>query len=411
MSTGRLPASLAIGTHTWTPTPESEKEIDEMVLLMRKHNITRLDTARSYGMGDSEIAIGNKNLAAEFSICTKTDSNLVLSPGEGLTAQHLLDSAYASFKALKVDKVSVYLLHAPDDRIPASETMSAIQKLYKEGRFEKFGVSNHTLDQVLALHTYAKEHNMILPTVFQASYSPAVRLNETRLFPTLRALNISIQAYSPLAAGFLTKTPEQITAGVPGRWDPNTMGGAVSRHLFFKPSYLEMLKHYGKLAEESGAGRIGLALRWVRWHGALRGELGDEMILGAKYWEAARGSTEGGRKGPAGGIVEANKHYTTECNSGGLSLPPSKKITIVTRMDAPIDPAAAFGLSLGEANIIRNAGASAVDGLRSILIANHVLGTENVWIVKHTKCGLLGATNEFARNIVKENLGGSAHKL
>jgi aryl-alcohol dehydrogenase-like predicted oxidoreductase len=127
------------------------------------------------------------------------------------------------------------------------------------------------LDQVLAIHTYAKEHNMVLPTIYQASYSPAVRLNESLLFPTLRDLGISIQAYSPMAGGFLSKAPAQITAGTSRRWDLNAPSGTVSRNLFFKPSYMAMLEKYGKLAEESGVGRLGLALRWVKWHGALRG--------------------------------------------------------------------------------------------------------------------------------------------
>jgi hypothetical protein len=43
--------------------------------------------------------------------------------------------------------------------------------------------------------------------------------------------------------------------------------------LFFKPSYMAMLEKYGKPAEESGVGRLGFALRWVRWHGALRGDV------------------------------------------------------------------------------------------------------------------------------------------
>lgn len=165
-------------------------------------------------------------------------------------------------------------------------------------RRAQFGVSNFTLDQVLAIHTYARDHNMVLPTIYQASYSPAVRLNETLLFPTLRDLGMSIQAYSPMAAGFLAKTPAQITAGVSGRWDPNTPSGAVHRNLFFKPSYLTMLEEYGELAEESGVGRLGLALRWVRWHGVLRGELGDEMLLGASKGGQLKEVLEEAEKGP-----------------------------------------------------------------------------------------------------------------
>jgi hypothetical protein len=48
MSITRVPVTLAVGTHTWAPTLASEKEIDEIVTLMRKHKVTRLDTGRSY---------------------------------------------------------------------------------------------------------------------------------------------------------------------------------------------------------------------------------------------------------------------------------------------------------------------------------------------------------------------------
>lgn len=74
-------------------------------------------------------------------------------------------------------------------------------------------------------------------------------------------------------------------------------------------------------------------------------------------------------------------------------------------MDARLDPLAAYGLNLGEGNVIRNAGASAKDALRSIIVSNHVLGTEEVVIIKHTKCGLFGVTNEIGRHIIKESMG------
>lgn len=137
-------------------------------------------------------------------------------------------------------------------------------------------------DQVLEHYNYAKSQNFILPTVYQASYSPVVRGIETDLLSTLRELGISIQAYSPLAAGFLSKTVEQIENGSgTERWDPASPYGMVNRHLYYKPSYMKTLREYGKLSEESGVSKVGLAYRWVRYHSALKGELGDEMIIGA----------------------------------------------------------------------------------------------------------------------------------
>jgi len=74
-------------------------------------------------------------------------------------------------------------------------------------------------------------------------------------------------------------------------------------------------------------------------------------------------------------------------------------------MDARIDPCAAFGISLGDAHVIRNAGASARDALRSLIISQQLLGTREILLVKHTGCGMLTFTNEDARGIVKDRFG------
>ena len=81
---------------------------------------------------------------------------------------------------------------------------------------------------------------------------------------------------------------------------------------------------------------------------------------------------------------------------------------IVTCMDARIDPAAAFGTELGDAHIIRNAGGSVKDGLRSIVVSQQMLGTSEVILVKHTGCGMLTFKNEDAHAIVEESLGPEA---
>jgi carbonic anhydrase len=74
-------------------------------------------------------------------------------------------------------------------------------------------------------------------------------------------------------------------------------------------------------------------------------------------------------------------------------------------MDARIDPAAAFGIALGDAHVIRNAGGNAKDALRSILISQHLLGTREIILIKHTGCGMLTFTNEDAKAAVQGNGG------
>ena len=82
-----------------------------------------------------------------------------------------------------------------------------------------------------------------------------------------------------------------------------------------------------------------------------------------------------------------------------------KLISAVTCMDARIDPAAAFGISLGDAHVVRNAGGSAREALRSLVISEQLLGTTEILLIKHTGCGMLTFQNEHAHAVVAQNLG------
>jgi len=79
---------------------------------------------------------------------------------------------------------------------------------------------------------------------------------------------------------------------------------------------------------------------------------------------------------------------------------PSRRLAIVTCMDSRIDVFAALGLHLGEAHVIRNAGGRVTeDVLRSLALSSHVLGVDTVVVMQHTKCGLVGVTDDELRDI------------
>ncbi|KAI1618595.1 carbonic anhydrase [Exophiala viscosa] len=107
-------------------------------------------------------------------------------------------------------------------------------------------------------------------------------------------------------------------------------------------------------------------------------------------------------------VQATSEKYSSSFTQGHLALPPGKKYLVLTCMDARIDPARAFGIDLGDAHVIRNAGASAHDGLRSIVISEQLLGTQEIVLVKHTGCGMLTFKNEDAYGIVEKNLGSDA---
>jgi carbonic anhydrase len=73
-------------------------------------------------------------------------------------------------------------------------------------------------------------------------------------------------------------------------------------------------------------------------------------------------------------------------------------------MDARVDPYRLLGLDLGDAHVIRNAGGVVTEEvIRSLAISQHKLGTTEVVLIGHTKCGLEGLDgDEFAAKLDAE---------
>jgi carbonic anhydrase len=94
-------------------------------------------------------------------------------------------------------------------------------------------------------------------------------------------------------------------------------------------------------------------------------------------------------------LLHHNEAYAGGFDAGDLAAAPGLKVAIVTCMDARLDPAQALGIEPGDAHVIRNAGGVVTDDvIRSLSISQHELGTEEVVLMHHTKCGLLTFTDE-----------------
>lgn len=102
--------------------------------------------------------------------------------------------------------------------------------------------------------------------------------------------------------------------------------------------------------------------------------------------------------------LRGNHAYAAAFRHGELPAPPAKKLVVVTCMDARIDVQAALGLGLGDAHVLRNAGGIVTDDtIRSLALSQRALGTEEILLMHHTGCGLLGVSDEdFARELEQE---------
>ena len=87
------------------------------------------------------------------------------------------------------------------------------------------------------------------------------------------------------------------------------------------------------------------------------------------------------------------------CNfQGPLPLPPAKHIAVVACMDARLDVYRILGLHEGESHVIRNAGGVVTDdAIRSLVISQRLLGTNEIILIHHTDCGMLTFTDDAIR--------------
>src|SRR3954471_14921934 len=90
-------------------------------------------------------------------------------------------------------------------------------------------------------------------------------------------------------------------------------------------------------------------------------------------------------------VLAENRRYVEAFDRSALTAAPLSGLAILACMDARLDVEEALGLRTGDAHIIRNAGGLATDdAVRSLIVSQQLLGTDEVLVIGHTRCGLLG---------------------
>ena len=105
-------------------------------------------------------------------------------------------------------------------------------------------------------------------------------------------------------------------------------------------------------------------------------------------------------------VLAANAAYAKNFGQkADLPVPPGRRFTILTCMDARLDPAKYAGLAEGDAHVIRNAGGRASDdAIRSLVISYKLLGTREWFVIHHTQCGMETFTDEVMRRLLASSL-------
>jgi carbonic anhydrase len=98
-------------------------------------------------------------------------------------------------------------------------------------------------------------------------------------------------------------------------------------------------------------------------------------------------------------MLAENARYTESFDRSELTAAPLRRLAILACMDARLDVREVLGLRTGDAHIVRNAGGLATDdAIRSLIISQQLLGTNEIVVIGHTGCGLLGADEAGLRD-------------
>ncbi|TFV89798.1 aldo/keto reductase [Blastococcus sp. CT_GayMR16] len=113
-----------------------------------------LDTAVNYGSDAAELGYSEALVARALASWNgDADDVLVVCKGGNLrtdeltfvqdaSPENLRWSCETSLRALGVDSIGLYLLHAVDPKVPLTESMGALADLRDEGKIQRVGISN-----------------------------------------------------------------------------------------------------------------------------------------------------------------------------------------------------------------------------------------------------------------------------
>jgi pyridoxine 4-dehydrogenase len=196
------------GEGVWGP-PADPDAARAVLRRVRELGIDLIDTADSYGPAISEELIAEV-LHPYDGLTIATKGGLERSgPGQWSRngrPEHLRQACEGSLRRLRVERIDLYQLHAPDDDVPYDESVGAIKELQDEGKVRHLGVSNVSVDQL------EQARGIVDVVSVQNRFNLADRHSEPVL-ERCEQLGIGFFPWFPLAAGDLA-APGGIAAEV-----------------------------------------------------------------------------------------------------------------------------------------------------------------------------------------------------
>ena len=284
---------VCLGTMTWGEQ-NSEAQAHEQLDYAVAQGINFIDTAEMYPVPPNAKTQGRTEKYLGTWLCKQQRDKLfiatkVAGPGRrdwirggrtDLTAEVIAEAVGTSLERLQTDYIDLYQIHWPQRNVPMfggvefdpekekegpsiREQVEGMAAMMAAGKIRHYGLSNETAWGVCEFHRVARELGVPGPVTIQNSYSLISRNVDNDLAEALYRQNMSLLAYSPLAAGLLSGKYADGARPEGARFTLFDQLGARFR----KAIVPEAIDAFSALAKEQGMSPIRLALGYVasRW--------------------------------------------------------------------------------------------------------------------------------------------------
>jgi aryl-alcohol dehydrogenase-like predicted oxidoreductase len=197
------------GMHLSIQGRPSETQGVEVIQAALDAGATLIDTADAYCLDDRDVGHNERLIARALATRPGDRSQVLVATKGGVirtggrwdtdgSPAHLLAACDASLRALGVERIDLYQLHAPDPAVPFEKSVEALAQLRRDGRIRWVGLSNVSVVQIRAAES-------IVPiTAVQNRLNPFFREALTDgVLQYCTQRGIGFLAYSPTGGGRL----------------------------------------------------------------------------------------------------------------------------------------------------------------------------------------------------------------
>jgi pyridoxine 4-dehydrogenase len=132
--------------------PEDRENALAVLRRVVELGINLIDTSNAYGPEVNELQIAEALYPYPPGLVIATKGGLVRDdrarwPTDG-RPEKLREACEGSLRRLRLERIDVYQLHAPDPKVPIEESVGALRDLRDEGKIKHVGLSNVDVDEL-----------------------------------------------------------------------------------------------------------------------------------------------------------------------------------------------------------------------------------------------------------------------